>query len=460
MRTYLVVLPGVLLLMAASPRPGISQAGSVGFGGITRLLPVGPADVDVMEVAGPPRYQELSRRFIETLRRDPEWTAAYVRAAPETGPLPYHPRLGLTEVEYREMLTLIDSLRIRAVGVAPLIVRSIATGWRLDGDSTLSELTGIEIDTVAGVIRTPFGQASGPTLAPATAKQHVTGPVDQLVWKHEALSPDVSEGVSINFSLGRLRESGRTLLYYDAKRMAGGALAARASRMLLMDAPRGESAGSTSRTAIDGRLLTPGIDTLYSIALRAHSMDTIGVAIQTLVRSTGRDGDEWLQVYHYKDADSSSALDSLVMDYATLRPLRHARRTPHGRVHLTYDGARVRGVVEPTSGAASQIDTTFERSFFGSAAFDLIARALPLPASYATEVYLYNPHPSPPGLYRARMWVERSDVIQGAPGGTYDCWVVVGALPGSDMRIWIDKRSRIIVQMVADEGDGRLLYRR
>jgi hypothetical protein len=237
MRTLRVGLASFFFLTTAGVCTGTRRSPSPEFGRISQLLRAGTVEADVMQMSAPPPYAQLSARFAEALRRDPEWAMAYVAAAPEGKPLPYHPRLGLDEAEYRTMLALTDSMRLRSVGSAPLIVRSAAAGWRLDGGSSLPDLTGIEIDTVAGVVRTPFGEAPGPTVEPATPEQKVTGPVDRLVWKREAFSSDLREGVSINFSLGRLRESGRTLLYYDVKRMTGGSLTARISRMLLMDAP-------------------------------------------------------------------------------------------------------------------------------------------------------------------------------------------------------------------------------
>jgi hypothetical protein len=387
----------LLLAVAVAPRPGASQPPRAEALRVTQLLRAGAADVDVMELAAPAPYAELSARFVEALRRDREWSTEYVRAAPEGEPLPYHPRLGLSEAEYREMLALTDSMRLRSLGSAPLVVQATARGWRLDGDSTLPDLTGIEIDTVAGVVRTPFGEAPGPAMHPATPEQKVTGPVDRFVWKHKAFSADMRDGVSIDFSLGRLRESGRTLLYYDARRIAGGALTGRVSRMLLMDAPSADSTASTGGAALDGRFLTPGVDTMYTVALRAEGPDTVGVGVQTLTRSAGPGGEQWLQVFTWTAKDGSVATDSLVMDYRTLRPLSQARHAMDGNARVTYSGARVRGVVQTTSEAASPFDTTFDRPVYSSAGFDLHARALPLPASYATEVYLFNPFPSSRG---------------------------------------------------------------
>jgi hypothetical protein len=167
------------------------------------------------------------------------------------------------------------------------------------------------------------------------------------------------------------------LLYYNARRIAGGVPTGRVSLMLLMDAPPTDSIAST-RHVLDGRVLTPGVDTTYTIALRIDGPDTIGTGIQNLTRSTGPDGEQWLLVFTWTAREGSVATDSLVMDYRSLRPMSESRHAPDGSYRVTYSGTRVRGVVQTAGQAASPFDTTFERPVYSSVGFDLHRRALHL----------------------------------------------------------------------------------
>ena len=193
--------------------------------------------VQIMEVAPPPRLTELSARLQAAVRRDSAWFVSHVRAARPGEPLPYDPRLGMTELEYREFLALSDSMRLRVAGEATLRVSAIPRGWRIDADSSLPDLRAIEIDTVTGEVHTPMGTAGSATRITASERQRTTGPWDGLQWRREELSSLPVSGTSVTFALGRLRDSGRVLLYYDARRVSNGALTGRATRILTFAAP-------------------------------------------------------------------------------------------------------------------------------------------------------------------------------------------------------------------------------
>jgi hypothetical protein len=203
---------------------------------VRQLLPDGVATAQIMELAAPPRLVELSTRLQAAAQRNPDWFAAHVKAALPGEPLAYDVRLGLTEPEYRQFLALADSMVIRPVGPAELRVAAIPGGWRLDGGTALPDLSGIEIDTLAWEVRTSFGKTSTVKAVVGNANQKTTGQWNGVQW-HRADSSIVTtgSGTGITFSLGRLRDSGRVLLYYDAKQAAGGVLTARATRILTFD---------------------------------------------------------------------------------------------------------------------------------------------------------------------------------------------------------------------------------
>ena len=204
-----------------------------------RLLPTGKLRAEVMELAAPPRMAELSSRLQAAVRRDPAWWTAHVQAARPGEPLAYDTRLGLTEAEYREFLALGDSLRIRPVAPVELQFTAAPGGWRLEGGTSLPELQGIVIDTLTWELQTPLGKATAVKVITANTNQQATGPWDGVQWQRTDTSiVTTGSGTAITFALGRLRDSGRVLLYYDAKQAAGGALTARVGRILTFDPPR------------------------------------------------------------------------------------------------------------------------------------------------------------------------------------------------------------------------------
>ncbi|MGH7720162.1 MAG: hypothetical protein ACREON_15135 [Gemmatimonadaceae bacterium] len=236
LRSLLSVTLTLAVASVASTQSSAQEAKVAGEA-IAQLLPNGTVVADVMDIAAPPRLGELSARLQAAARRDPNWWAAHVKAARPGEPLAYDARMGLSEAEYRDLLALTDSMRIRPVARAELRVSAAPRGWRLEGGPTLPELQGIEIDTVAGEVSTPMGNAGGVKPITANENQRATGPWDGIQWRREDPSLTSGSGMTITFALGRLRESGRVLLYYDAKRATGGAIAARATRILTFDAP-------------------------------------------------------------------------------------------------------------------------------------------------------------------------------------------------------------------------------
>lgn len=192
-----------------------------------------------MDLAAPPRAQALMARLQAAMRQNSQWWLEYTKQHARPGePLPYHVNFGITEPEYQEMLTLLNQLQLAEVGSAELTVRAAGQHrFVLDGGTALPDLTGIVVDLEKNRVETPFGHTSTSNPIQASEEQRATGPWNGVSWKHEALTGDGTSGTLINFNLGRLQESGRGILYYDAKRVANGTMQNRATRIVTYDLP-------------------------------------------------------------------------------------------------------------------------------------------------------------------------------------------------------------------------------
>jgi hypothetical protein len=194
---------------------------------IRALLPSGGTLARVMTLAVPLRLDTLSRLFQGAIARDPAWMLEYIRKvnAPPGKPLPYHPRLGVSEEEYREMLSLLEEVRFVPAFEAPLFVVGTEDGrYRLDGGVDMVELSAVVIDPERGVVSTPFGTLSNAEVVRPHPDQRATGPWAGLSWHRDDFDPETGAGVTVRFNLGRLTDSGDGMLTYEAKRMEGGAL--------------------------------------------------------------------------------------------------------------------------------------------------------------------------------------------------------------------------------------------
>ncbi|HET6701982.1 MAG TPA: hypothetical protein VFH14_09270 [Gemmatimonadaceae bacterium] len=228
-----IVIP-LLTASIATAQEASSAAARVAF---RELLSVGQVSVTNLTLGAPPRFTELVTRLQQAARANQEWWTAHVRSAPEGQPLPYDARMGVSEAEYREMLQLADSVVMQRAEAGAIRVSSLPHGWRLDGGTAFAELNGIDIDTVARVVRTPFGELREFNIVEANDDQRATGRWTGPQWKLTQVDEATGDGVAASFVLGKLEANNRTLLYFDAKRARNGQIAERAFRMLELMPP-------------------------------------------------------------------------------------------------------------------------------------------------------------------------------------------------------------------------------
>jgi hypothetical protein len=162
-----------------------------------------------------------------------------VKKARPGEPLAYDQRLGLTEKEYREFLTLSDSGQMRPARTARVVIESVGVGWRFGQSTELAGLRGLQVDTVKNEVRSPFGALPPTTRIQPSPGQRATGPWGGPQWKLEALNLNTITGTTASFAVGRQQLTGHTLIYFDAKRAENGQIVARESLFLEVAAKPG-----------------------------------------------------------------------------------------------------------------------------------------------------------------------------------------------------------------------------
>lgn len=207
---------------ATSPQPPTppqppDPGGASQFRGARDALANGPIIVDVMKLVASPRADELADRIVEAASQDPDWWREHMKKCKGDEPPPYDPRMGISAAEHQEFVTLSKMLTAQKSKEAVLNVTA-ADNDRivLDGGSTLPELTGIEIDLRNSLVRTPLGDLimQGGV---RTNNDHALGTWDGMEWKLESTESMSSTGTSVSFALGRMRQSGRGVIRYDAR---------------------------------------------------------------------------------------------------------------------------------------------------------------------------------------------------------------------------------------------------
>ena len=222
------IVGAMITLSCALPGRGAAQ--TIGAQ-VKDLLPIGDLQVEVLELWSPPRLAVLERKFLAAALADSLWFKAQLAATPPGRPLPYHPKLGLTESEYREFLDLTSRSQMRPTATGVLTIESIPNGWRIGDQSAIAALRGLQIDTVANVVHSSFGTLlSWRPVAPSDAQR--IGRWGGPRWRLVVGDTSSITSTVANFAIGRVSETRQRILYFDGTRTENGQITASESVVL------------------------------------------------------------------------------------------------------------------------------------------------------------------------------------------------------------------------------------
>jgi hypothetical protein len=202
---------------------------------VIRLLPSDGVTVDVMQPAFSKRLQELAVKLQAALAKDPEWAQSHVSKAKPGEPLAYDEKLGLTKEEYDEFLALTKKGGMSKVASEPIRVLREGDRVVLQFGARFQGMERIELDLKKDSASTPAGEVAD--RKPISASERAgPGPWDGVQWKSKGFEEDISRP-SMSLALGKLKGSGKGILYYRA-RAAPSNSAAPVQYVLFYDLPQ------------------------------------------------------------------------------------------------------------------------------------------------------------------------------------------------------------------------------
>lgn len=147
----------------------------------------------------------------------------------------YDPRTGLTKVEFDEYTSLLENMSLRKEREAVLKVTASGDDvFTLDGQGTIPELTGIQVDLKQNLVRTSDCDLTEMKTSDIS-EGAVIGPWKGFTWQHTEVDKASLSGISASLSVGRLKQSGRGLLYYKLTVLKSGTLKKQATVILNYD---------------------------------------------------------------------------------------------------------------------------------------------------------------------------------------------------------------------------------
>lgn len=187
------------------------------------LLVPGTITVDVMAVGGTPRANELGKKVKQAIAKNPSWFAEHNKKHRKNmkpgEPLPYDERMGLSKSEYKEFLMLSKKMTTQKIKQVPLIITKKGDDtFVLDGGKELSDLTGIEIDLKNDQVQTPFGILAKRSIVNASERSAL-GAWTGVRWELEQLDSNSGTGTVASLAIGKIKQSGMYVFYYDVRKV-------------------------------------------------------------------------------------------------------------------------------------------------------------------------------------------------------------------------------------------------
>jgi hypothetical protein len=197
---------------------------------------------------------------------------------------------------------------------------------------------------------------------------------------------------------------------------------------------------------LDGRFLTPGVDTLAVTVEQPGRVVPVAIAVQSLRRVKRNNVEAWEQSYRWYGNNGDSTADTLWYAFSNLRPIENHRHNSLHDAVTVFAPSLAHTVLIPRSGGRQVSDTSITGPLYASGEFESIVRTSPLRQGYRAQYNLYyggGNRSVRPGPFE----VMRTETITTRSGQRVECWVVDAKLSEGLNTFWIDKKSRKLVKL-------------
>lgn len=175
----------------------------------------------VMQIGMPMEAQRTAEKLRAALSDQPEWAKTFIAENDWPGwPLPYHPKLRVTEDEYRAFLAAAATPTLVQVGSVSLSAERQHDGnIRLSTLPATSRVNGITIDSEGRFVTTALATLVDLSVVNNQNAEGATGRWTGTQWRRESISP--GHLLAVKFALGRRTDHGDGIIYYDVKNVQG-----------------------------------------------------------------------------------------------------------------------------------------------------------------------------------------------------------------------------------------------
>lgn len=179
---------------------------------VRALLAPGRHAADIMELQHQPRVAELSAKLTKAVQQDTQFFRQYLSGAGAGGAVPWHPKMGLTEAEYREYLFLARQVIPRKIGETVLTVRADGGRLVIDAGERVPALRQVVIHVDSDFVRTTLGELTERSEVRSDEMQSLAGRWTGVRW---AMAPGL--GAAISLTIGKMAAAERGVLLSEMR---------------------------------------------------------------------------------------------------------------------------------------------------------------------------------------------------------------------------------------------------
>lgn len=190
---------------------------------VTALLPTGTVQASIMDsVLQHPRQIELTQKFQQAVKENYNWFLDFIKTVPEGAPLPYHPKLGLTQPEYTELMDYMNHTEIITSGKESVTIVRTNDMIHFKSKGKLAILDSVIIDLDSNVVLfMGYRLAFADTLEVTSEQNALKSAWSGYAWKFEEpknLALDDLKDLrtlhikAYQLTMGRLQKNGKTFM--------------------------------------------------------------------------------------------------------------------------------------------------------------------------------------------------------------------------------------------------------
>lgn len=186
------------------------------------MLPSKKVRAVVLQARANPEIAAITKKLQAAVAANADWWNAYVKANAEKKPLPYHEKFGITEEEYKSLLSSAEQFRLVKVGEIDIDIKRTKNAVELTLVKVSKEVQPLVFDLDKGSLKTPLATIEKATQRDSGDQGGLLGHHMAHTWQTTQGDPESGTFARIVFTLGRISKTGSTFIQYQVTKMKEG----------------------------------------------------------------------------------------------------------------------------------------------------------------------------------------------------------------------------------------------